>query len=64
MTTKEVTQLNAREEAILLAIKRRTPLEALAQQMKVTLRTLEHYYLKTLMLKLECESVQELMDRA
>ncbi len=59
----EKIQLNFREEKILNAIKQEASFVLLAQQMKITMRTLQCYYLKTLLLKYNCKTIQELQNK-
>ncbi len=55
--------LSDHEQKILMAIKENIPFEALAQKMKITLRTLRYFYLKILLLKYQCATIEELQKK-
>ncbi len=62
MTNKDKPSLNARELQIVAAMKANKSLNDLAKKMRLTVRTVQHYYLQTLMMKLACTTASELHD--
>ncbi len=60
MTSSSEIKLNAREKMLLEAIRLNLDFEQIARKIRLSVRTLKQYYLKTLMLKLKCESIEQL----